>query len=185
MELLARQAIINAFVELLNECPINRISVISITKRAHISRNTFYYWYNDIYALIDDLFLRETQKIIEDNQSITSWQEGFLHATRFAYDNRIAIFNIYNSACRDRLNKYLYDVTFSDISDAVKHDADGLHVEQDDMNAITHFYTSALIGMCNKWLENGMKEDPDEYISHLGKMFAGNIRISLERVSKP
>lgn len=184
MELLAKQAIINAFVELLNTCPINRISVIAVAKRAHISRNTFYYWYSDIYALIDDLFERETRKIIEDNKSITSWQEGFIHATKFASENRTAIYNIYNSDCRDRLNEYLYDVTFSDISDAVKHDAEGLRVDERDMDIIAHFYTSALIGMINKWLDNGMKEDPNEYISHLGKLYDGNIRISLERVSR-
>ena len=107
-----------------------------------------------------------------------------MHATKFAYDNRTAIYNIFNSDCRDRLNRYLYDVTFRDITEAVKHDSDGLHSDQCDMDAIAHFYTSALIGMSNMWLENGMKEDPDEYISRLVKLFEGNIRISLERVSR-
>ncbi len=183
MEIYAKQALINSFTGLLNEKPFEKISVTAIVKRAHVSRNTFYYWYCDIYALIDDLLDYETHKIIDDKHDIHSWQEGFVHATRFVSDNRTAVYHIFNSDCRTRLNTYFYDVIFNDMTEAVSHDAEGLSVNPHYIVDIAHFYTSALIGLTNRWLSSDMKEDPYEYIDELGRIFDGNIRLALERAS--
>lgn len=105
-----KAAILSSFMELLNERPFDKISVVDIAEKCGINRNTFYYYYADVYALVDEVFRAETQKLVEPELSCGSWQEVFLEATDFARKNRQAVYHLYNSAARDRLEDYLYEV---------------------------------------------------------------------------
>lgn len=50
-----KRAIKNAFLELLKEKSINRISVVEISKLADLGRGTFYLHYKDVYELMEHL----------------------------------------------------------------------------------------------------------------------------------
>jgi AcrR family transcriptional regulator len=50
-----KRAIRNAFLELLKEKSINKISVVEISKLADLGRGTFYLHYKDVYELMEHL----------------------------------------------------------------------------------------------------------------------------------
>ena len=54
MALRTKNAIRRSFIELLAERPFDKISVRDIAERSEVTRNTFYYYYTDIYALAED-----------------------------------------------------------------------------------------------------------------------------------
>ena len=64
-----KTAIKAAFIRLLNERPLNKISVKSIVDICNISRNTFYYNYQDIYAVIEELFEMELAAMLGMSQT--------------------------------------------------------------------------------------------------------------------
>lgn len=47
------QRIEEAFWQLIQQCPIERITVSALTKQARCNRGTFYYYFNDVYDLLD------------------------------------------------------------------------------------------------------------------------------------
>lgn len=53
MALRTKNAIRRSFIELLAERPFDKISVRDIAERSEVTRNTFYYYYTDIYALAE------------------------------------------------------------------------------------------------------------------------------------
>ena len=53
MALYTKKLIMTAFAEMLEELPFDKITVAALVKRAGVSPNTFYYHYEDIYALLD------------------------------------------------------------------------------------------------------------------------------------
>ena len=55
MALYTKKLLMSTFQEMLEELPFDRITVAALVKRAGISPNTFYYHYQDIYALLDAL----------------------------------------------------------------------------------------------------------------------------------
>ena len=65
MAVRTKQAIRQAFIELLNERPLDKISVKDIAERSTVNRNTFYYYYADIYALVEEIFQTETQLFMD------------------------------------------------------------------------------------------------------------------------
>ena len=67
-----KKAIIDAFIELIGERPFDKITVKDIVTRCGVNRNTFYYYFEDIYALVDELFKIETQNILGDTSGFDS-----------------------------------------------------------------------------------------------------------------
>ena len=62
---LTKRAIKESFVNLLNERPLNKISVRDITDKCGINRNSFYYHYQDIPALMEEILTEQIDDIIE------------------------------------------------------------------------------------------------------------------------
>lgn len=172
-----KKAIVSTFIELLNKMPLEKITVKDIVDRCEINRNTFYYYYKDIYALLDDIFRSETQKVIDANADYDSWQEGFLQATKFARDNRKAIYHVYNSLSREKLENYLYEITESVTMRFISGKTEGHPVTEEDKRFLSDFYKYALVGMMLDWISKGMKEDADIVIPKLVKLCDGSIRL--------
>lgn len=78
MALRTKNAIRRSFIELLAERPFDKISVRDIAERSEVTRNTFYYYYTDIYALAEDVFESEIEKLSERVEGYDSWQKAFL-----------------------------------------------------------------------------------------------------------
>lgn len=176
-----RKLIRDTFVQMLNESSLNKITVTSIVNACNINRNTFYYYYPDIYAIIREIFQTELQKVITEYNDTLSWEEAFLKATNFALDNRKAIFHIYNSVQREMLEKYIFDVAGNVMSRYVERMSKGIEAISDDKKLIAFLYQSALTEMVLHWISLGMKEDPEKFIWRVGKLFDGNITLSLQR----
>ena len=60
-----RKAIMEAFVVLLNEKPLNKITIKDIVEACGINRNTFYYHFQDVPDLIEAIVKEEIDAIIE------------------------------------------------------------------------------------------------------------------------
>jgi len=169
------------FINMLNERPLDKITVKDIAKVCNINRNTFYYHYTDIYALLSEIFQTELQRVIDEYNDTLSWKESFLLATKFALENQKAIYHIYNSMQREELENYIYNVSGTVMIQYVEKVSKGISATQEDKKLIASFYQCALTGMVLCWIASGMKEDPDTMVRRIGHLFDGNITLSLER----
>ena len=156
-----KNAIRLAFIQLLNERPLDKISIKDIAEKSAVNRNTFYYYYADIFALVEDILQLEIEDFQAKMRRYDSWQEAFRDATAFASQNKRAIYHLYNSGNQETIRRYYHNVTLA-------------------IRVLAEFYSAALSGLTALWLQNGMKYDVDAYIDHLGRLLDGNIRHSLE-----
>ena len=179
-----KNAIRQSFMELLAERPFDKITIGDIAQRSEITRNAFYYYYQDIYALVEDIFALELEQFTQKAASYTSWQDAFRTAITFALDNRRAVLHIYQSSSREPLECYYRQTILSAITDFVHLMAEGLDVPEGKITALSRFYAAALAGLTSEWLRGGMTEDLAPFISDLGELLDGNIRQSLERCAR-
>ncbi|ABX40563.1 TetR-like C-terminal domain-containing protein [Lachnoclostridium phytofermentans] len=179
-----RKVIREVFVQMLNERPLSKITVKDIVNECEINRNTFYYYYPDLYAILAEIFQTELQTVIEEYNDTLSWEESFLAATKFALENKIAIYHVYNSIQKEELEKYLFNVAGNVMTRYVEDASKDLKASGEDKRLIVSFYQSALTEMLLHWISSGMKEDPPKVIHRIGLLFDGNIALSLERSAK-
>lgn len=154
-----RRAIERSFMKLLNEQPLNKITVRDIVEDCGINRNSFYYHFRDIPALLDTIIAEETEALIREYPSISSLDECFLAAFRFVQENRRAVLHIYHSANRqmftqDALRRCEYAVS-TYISTAYPND----RMRSSDKQIVIRFLKCQLFGMCIDWIEQGMSDE--------------------------
>lgn len=176
-----RKVIRETFIKMLNERPLNKITVKAIVTACGINRNTFYYYYADVYAILSEIFQTELQTAIDEYNDTLSWEEGFLVATKFALENKTAIYHIFNSMQREELDNYIYNVAGNVMFRYVDKVSDGIAVSSKDKRLIASFYQCALTEMVLRWIASGMQEDPDTVIRRIGQLFDGNVVLSLKR----
>ena len=176
-----RKVIRETFLQMLGEMPLDKITVKDIVLRCNINRNTFYYHYADIYAVLTEVLEMDLQRVIDEYNDTMSWEESCLSAARMALGNKRAVYHIYNSIRREDLERYMYGVAGSVMTRYVEHVSAGIPASEDDKRIIARFYQSAMTEMVIQWIIGGMKEDPEAAIRRIGQLFDGNIVMSLKR----
>ena len=91
------KAIEESFIRLLNERPLDKITIKDIVDDCGISRNTFYYHFQDITALLEHILNADVERVLSQHLDMDSWEDGFISAARFALENKRLVYHIYNS----------------------------------------------------------------------------------------
>lgn len=179
MSQLTKQAILIAFLDLLDEKPFDRISVVDIAQRSRINRNTFYYYYPDIFALVDDLLRVSSRELLERKPRGTTWNEILLEITAFARAHQSAVYHLFQSQNRDRIERYLYDIILIGTEALLESEAKALDVRPHDLHVLCVYYASATLGLLMRWLLGGMREDAEEYLADISRLLEGSTRTLL------
>lgn len=139
--------IMQAFVDLLEQKPLDKITVKDIIEEADINRNTFYYYYENIPALLDALFAREIASFSESEEKSDSFQKEYLRASALIRDHKRAIYHIYQSESREMISRYLETAAELFVERFVRDAAQNRGLGEKGIYYVTHFYSYAIVGM--------------------------------------
>lgn len=110
--LTTKKAIASSFKELLLEKPLPKITINDITDRCDINRQTFYYHFEDIVDLVEWICIEDADKVLKDNKTYATWQEGFYSIFEIIKKDKCFIMNIYKSVSLETLYRYLYRLVY-------------------------------------------------------------------------
>ena len=88
MSQITKRALASALKELLEHKPLNKITIADITEQCGVNRQTFYYHFQDIYALLEWIYTTDAQRLLEGKRDGDTWQQGFLQVLKYIRDNR-------------------------------------------------------------------------------------------------
>ena len=60
--------------------------------------------------------------------------------------------------------------------------AKDINVSDEDKKFIANFYKYAFVGIIQDWIEDGMKEEPENIINKLNHIIEGNLEKALENL---
>ena len=72
-----KELIYKTFLELLRQKPFDKITVRDIVEKANVNRNTFYYYYSDMYEMLEEIFTVTESQIVETHSKGFRWLIGF------------------------------------------------------------------------------------------------------------
>jgi hypothetical protein len=88
-----------------------------------------------------------------------------------------------NTTGQNSFQEYLHDY-IRDISISVIENIKNTEFEEERWGFIAEFISTAFVGLIVRWANNGMKDDPAEYITKMRSIFDGSILSELESQSK-
>lgn len=176
-----KRALASSLKKLLTQKTLDKITVVDIVEDCEVNRQTFYYHFQDIYDLIDWIFIIDSAKAIDGKNTYDTWQQGFLHVFEYVLENKSLIANVYDSISRDKMEKYLYDVTYDLLINVVDEKSINMHIRDEDKQFIANFYKFAFVGLMLEWIKSGMKEKPEKIIDKLSILIKDDITRALEK----
>ena len=154
-----KQVIRSAFVELLNERSLSKIKVKDITDRCGINRNTFYYHYQDVPALVEEICAIQVERIVQEYPSLNSLEECLDVAMKFILENRRAILHLYYSDNRSTYVNALWRMCDQAVRTYVNTVFGKEKLSPRDREIIIRYHKCECFGMIVDWINTGMKAD--------------------------
>jgi len=176
-----KKAIKETFIKLLSERLLSQITVKDIVETCGINRNSFYYHFQDIPSLIEEIVIEAADCIITAYPTLDSLEMGFNAVIEFAEKNRCAILHIFKSVNRDIFEQYLWKVCDHVVVSFFKTAIDDQPISDEDREIIIQFYKAQCFGMVIDWLRSGMKEDVHHKIHRICELQKGMIEETIRR----
>lgn len=170
MALLTKGAIMSTFEEMLSEMTFDKITVSALVKRSGISPNTFYYHYQDKFALLNEWFGMKLRDIRRDDD-FASWQNKIKIFFYMCRDNPKLIHHVVDSISREQLEHYIFEITDVVFLSYVRTKTEGQGVSDARAREIARFYTYAFVGFFLEFIWDDMKDDIEERVDNLSKLF--------------
>lgn len=168
--------------------PLDKITISDLTADCGISRMSFYYHFKDIYDLVEWICVEDGKRALQGKSTYDTWQEGLQQIFEAVLENKPFIQNIYHCIAREKIESYLYSLTYKLIADVVEEKSIGGSLPDGDRAFIADFYKYGFVGTMLDWIDRGMKEDYKEIVRRMGIVLYGNISNSIqnfERAKKP
>ena len=116
---ITKHALAASFKKLLEQKPIEKITVKDIVEDCGVNRHTFYYHFQDIFELAEWFCTDEVKNAIGTHQTYDTWKEGFSDFYSYLHANKAIVMNVYNSGQRTYLEKYIRNLVRPYILDSL------------------------------------------------------------------
>lgn len=163
---------------------LDKITISDLTETCGISRMTFYYHFKDIYDLVEWVCVEDGKKALQDKKTYDTWQEGMRQIFEAVLESRPFLMNVYHSVSRQKVESYLYKLTYHLIAGVVEEKCAGADVAEEDKHFIAEFYKYGFVGIMLDWIDHGMKEDYEEIVERMRIALHGNITHSIHNFEK-
>lgn len=158
---MTRSILIDTFLELSKQKPVDKISVSEISNRSGYNRSTFYQYFNDTYHLLSSI---EDDLLIYIKDTVVA-QIGKVHLEQFFIDGFIRIYEdkrdiLYlllgrsNNNFPAKLKEALIPLFASQMD---------LPIDEEQTIYKLDFYLSGIISILSRWVTSDVPMPPEEY----------------------
>ncbi|MCR5847445.1 MAG: TetR/AcrR family transcriptional regulator [Lachnospiraceae bacterium] len=192
MSQFTKKAIMDSFVELAQNIPMDKITIKQVVDNCGINRNTFYYYFQDLYALKEEIIYTKGQKLFSgmDFSSNESWKSNLRIVGAYARKNEAFIKNLFNSMGRDAFGDYIVDVVskmaYLNIENLyeTKIVPTGKKVSEKDKRRLAYFFSKVFAETTVEWLRGKSSSDPVETLEYGIGMLDGVVEIMLTNLAR-
>ncbi|MBF4694670.1 TetR/AcrR family transcriptional regulator [Fusibacter ferrireducens] len=178
----AKVTILSTFRQLIQNRSLDKITVTEICEKSAINRQTFYNHFSDLFDIFKYLFQEELSEEIAQNRTFEKWCGGFLATLNYLKCNSRMILNVYQSSYRSEADLFFINISYQLLDRVVDECMNNMHVDliEPDCRFIVNFYRHVFNGLMIDWVNEGMKEAPEDMLRKLQLMIGGSIPRSVQ-----
>lgn len=168
-----KQAIKESFVKLLDQRPVNQITVKDIVEDCGVNRNSFYYHFSDIPSMVTEIFNERADAIIARYGTVDTMEECLRSAIEFVLAHKRAVLHLYRSASRDMVEDYLMRICRHAVERYAETAIGEVSISPEDREILIRFFQCECFGQAIAWLNDGMRYDIESQFSRLCQIMRG------------
>ncbi len=181
MSATTKKLIIEKTIELSKKKAFNKITINELVKACGITRNTFYYYFHDIYDVII-VFVEDAVNKIDPKRQ----EESIFDLIEFLGKYRETWYNLYYHVDRDLFEGIFKQQIRKILTVYYKNETSAL-INEDDFQLISSFYEESLYGLAVRYIVKSKeynKEASQEAINKLRIIFDGQLELIIQNLKK-
>jgi len=180
--LITKNVLANGIKQITKKKSFDKITILDITEVCGLNRQTFYYHFQDKYALVDWIYYNETISIIINNLTFETWSDRVLQMLTKMKSEDYFYENTLKASLENGFREYLFRVTSELFYDIIDRIASNVDITIDEKKFIAEFYTFGIVGIIISWAQHGMKETPEYITTQLKNLVYGTQKFAASRM---
>lgn len=172
-----KKALAKSLKNIMSKKPLSKITITEIIADCGVNRKTFYYHFEDIYALLKWMLESEAIEVVKHFDLLVDYQEALLFVMDYVEKNEHIINCVYDAMGKEELKRFFYrdfnEIVLSIIDGAEKEC--GATLSPEYKKFLSNFYIEALVGILIDWTKNHMERNREQTIKYV----VDTIRLSL------
>ena len=179
-----KYALAQSLKRLLSTRKLDKITVKDIAEDCGVNRQTFYYYFRDIYDLLEWNFCDATERLIRSGLDHGDWRSGVKAVTEYLQENRTLVWNAYHSISHESVSEFLKRTLRPHILSAVREEAKGLEWEpcQENVDFVADIFTLTAAGIVMEWIGTQRMEGTEERLNELFTAMDGSVSLMLRNL---
>ena len=179
-----KYALAQSLKKLLSTRKLDKITVKDIAEDCGVNRQTFYYYFRDIYDLLEWNFCDATECLIRSGLDHGDWRSGVKAVTEYLQENRTLVWNAYHSISHESVSEFLKRTLRPHILSAVREEAKGLEWEpcQENVDFVADIFTLTAAGIVMEWIGTQRLEGTEERLNELFTAMDGSVSLMLRNL---
>jgi len=174
-----KRRLIAAFQQVLQEKPLDKITISDITDACKVNRMTFYYHFHDLDGLIDASFVLLSETAMADYRKEDPLMVSLSRLIMEMERQKDYLLRLHQELDHKIMVVRILDILQAPVQDHIEKCAGSTHLSRDHFLKIRTFYTSALTGVFMHWLEFGMADPAESVVSDLDSMLKGSCELMI------
>ena len=167
--------------KLLAKTTLDNITIQDITDDAEVSRKTFYYHFQDIYALLEWTLSEDCRYLLESKVKRGDWQESIVTLFEYMQENRLIILNAFHSLERDTLEHEVFSILSPLLFDLLNAQPNFELLNDEDQRFIVSVYGLGVTGLLLRWISTDMLAPSEPLIRQLYRLASGSLDGIIQR----
>ena len=179
-----KYALAQSLKKLLSVRKLDKITVKDIVEDCGVNRQTFYYYFRDIYDLLEWNFQDAAEKLIRSGLDQKDWRAGPGAVLEYLRENQALVWNAYHSISHEAVSNFLKRTLRPYILQAVQKEAEGLERQprQENMDFVADMHTLMAVGIITEWINRQEKEGGEERLEKLLTAMEGSASLMLQNL---
>ena len=164
----------------------SKITVSEIVTDCGINRNTFYYHFEDIQALLKWMLEQEAIEVLKNFDLLLDYEDAINFVLDYVEENKHILNCAYDSMGRDELKRFFYNDFCGIMLTIVTRLEEilGLSLSDDFRNFICDFYTEALTAKLIEVMRSKQPYDREKLIRFISITFQASLPEVIKRACK-
>ena len=166
-----------AFVKMVARKGIDKITVKSLIEECHISRQTFYYHFQDIMDVLEWCVRQETNALVKESLNAEDLQTALQIFISFNTEHFSWFQKLMDSHRRAQIESLLVDAVKTYMIEMSRHSHSDLYVNYEDMDVLLQFNACGLVGVLLEYGKTSKTspKDPEKLSRQLEQIISGQL----------
>lgn len=180
-ESITKNALLSSFEKLLKQKPFENITIKDIVEDCGVSRNTFYYYFDDIFAVATFMIEKRVNKGLRQlKENKAKGLELLISMTENLNTQRKMVEHLFKTPNHKALMDYLKKSGEYILEKHIYQQLRGRKISDGDLYLIRDFYLNAAFGLVLNWFDQ-QESDVEANIKRLQILFEGEMDRAIER----